>query len=100
MTDNDVRVLGSRLDQLETKIDTKFEVVVRLEEGVKHIVEALKGCPMCQSAIATHTANFADIQRQLEAQSKSIELLWSRIWWGAGIVIVAVAGAIIQQAFK
>jgi chromosome segregation ATPase len=90
MTSNELTKLEARFDSLEQKLEQKLESVIRLEEGLKHVVDALKGCPMCQQSTATHEV-------EIKSLKESVDELKNWQTWAVRLVLGAVGLAVVYQ---
>jgi hypothetical protein len=101
VTSSEVQVLETRLDSFEKKIGEKLESVIRLEEGVKHVVESLKGCPMCKNTVTAHDTQIEALKDEITGIKNNLDQVWKRLWafaWVAVTSIVAVGGGVAVYA--
>jgi chromosome segregation ATPase len=100
MTDSEVKSLKDRLDlfqsNIETKLEAKFDSLIRLEEHVKYIAESLNGCPMCKNAVTTHSTEIETLKEQIKAINTNLESVWKRLWAFAWVSVIVLTGIAVS----
>lgn len=77
--------LRERLATLEAKIDQ----VLELKEDLRFVKTQ---CPQHSETIAAHEV-------RIKALENNVTSLWTRIWWGAALIIASVFGFIAEHVF-
>lgn len=86
--------IGTMLDRL-ARIETRMDDIAEIKDDIRAIRH---DCPTHRAMMADHGARLNNLEKQqLPEIERNVETLFSRLWWGVGLVVAAVVGFVIEH---